>query len=159
YDPNGQFEYLSPGATAKDSFSYTIADPQGLASSATLTLTVTGGNDPPTVPDVASSTTHGTVVSGVLTATAVDSTRFTCQQVGTPLAGLTFSDDGHWSFDPSGLAPDATSASFDYQASDGIALSNIATVTINLVEQNHAPVAKEGSAQTGEDTIVAGTLS
>jgi VCBS repeat-containing protein len=159
YDPNGRFENLAPGATAKDSFTYTIADLQGLVSSATVTLTITGVNDAPTVGNVTQSTTLGTLVSGVLTATDVDSTSFTFQQVGTPLMGLTLSENGHWSYDTSGLASDATSVSFDYRASDGTALSSIATVTISLIEQNHAPVAGGATAQTNEDTVVASTLS
>ncbi len=42
YDPNGVFSPLNDGQTAQDSFTYTIADPWGMFSSATVTITVDG---------------------------------------------------------------------------------------------------------------------
>ena len=47
YDPNGKFEYLGPGQTAIDSFSYTIVDDDGGSDTATVTVTITGLNDAP----------------------------------------------------------------------------------------------------------------
>nr|MDZ8062739.1 SdiA-regulated domain-containing protein [Nostoc sp. EkiNYC01] len=43
------FNYFSQGQTATDSFSYAIADSQGLQSTAIVNVTVTGVNDAPTV--------------------------------------------------------------------------------------------------------------
>ncbi|MEH2164038.1 MAG: putative Ig domain-containing protein [Nostoc sp.] len=43
------FDYLSLGQTASDSFSYAIADSKGLESTAIVNVTVTGVNDAPTV--------------------------------------------------------------------------------------------------------------
>ena len=76
YDPNGGFEDLAAGVTRDDSFSYTIDDGQGGSDSATVTVTVTGENDPPfdiqlsndTVPD---SLAVGATV-GVLSASDPD---------------------------------------------------------------------------------------
>jgi VCBS repeat-containing protein len=48
YDPNGQFESLAPGETATDTFTYTVTDSAGLMSTATVTVTINGANDPPT---------------------------------------------------------------------------------------------------------------
>src|SRR5262249_5669884 len=47
YDPNGKFESLKQGATATDSFNYTMADGSGATSSASVTITIQGANDPP----------------------------------------------------------------------------------------------------------------
>jgi VCBS repeat-containing protein len=47
YDPHGQFEYLSAGQVASDTFTYTVADNHGGHSTATATVTVTGENDAP----------------------------------------------------------------------------------------------------------------
>ena len=49
YNPNGKFESLGTGATATDSFTYTISDGKGGTSSATATVTINGANDAPTV--------------------------------------------------------------------------------------------------------------
>src|SRR5207249_6451448 len=47
YDPNGQFESLSAGQTATDTFTYTLADSAGATSSAAVTITIQGANDAP----------------------------------------------------------------------------------------------------------------
>ncbi len=46
YNPNGQFEYLSQGETTTDSFTYTISDSNGGTSTAAVTITITGVNEP-----------------------------------------------------------------------------------------------------------------
>jgi VCBS repeat-containing protein len=42
YDPNGVFASLCPGASATDSFTYTVSDGHGGSSGATVTVTITG---------------------------------------------------------------------------------------------------------------------
>ena len=49
YDPNGQFESLQVSDSTTDSFTYTILDSLGGSSSAMVTITIDGVNDPPTI--------------------------------------------------------------------------------------------------------------
>ena len=49
YDVGTLFQTLMQGATTTDAFTYTMADGAGAASSATVTMTVTGVNDAPIV--------------------------------------------------------------------------------------------------------------
>jgi VCBS repeat-containing protein len=42
YDPNGQFEYLQPGESATDSFTYTVSDASGDTATATVAITIIG---------------------------------------------------------------------------------------------------------------------
>jgi VCBS repeat-containing protein len=42
YDPSGQFDYLQPGESAADSFTYTVADAVGDNAAATVTITIRG---------------------------------------------------------------------------------------------------------------------
>jgi VCBS repeat-containing protein len=49
YDVGGLFQSLREGATATDTFDYTMADAAGATSEATVTMTVTGVNDAPFV--------------------------------------------------------------------------------------------------------------
>jgi VCBS repeat-containing protein len=42
YDPNGQFDYLQPGESATDSFTYTVADAVGDIDTATVIITIIG---------------------------------------------------------------------------------------------------------------------
>ncbi len=64
FDPNGEFESLSFGATATTQVTYRISDGQGGFDTATLTVTVTGANDAPVAnPDTATAE-QGMAVSG-----------------------------------------------------------------------------------------------
>ncbi|MDT8442482.1 MAG: Ig-like domain-containing protein, partial [Desulfuromonadales bacterium] len=54
YDPNGQFESLSVGDEATDTFQYTVTDVNGLSDTKTVTVTITGDNDAPTVAAIVS---------------------------------------------------------------------------------------------------------
>ena len=52
YDPNGHFEYLAAGETATDTFAYTLYDTvNGVTSTSTATVTITGANDAPVLAD------------------------------------------------------------------------------------------------------------
>ena len=55
YDPNGAFEDLAVGETTTDTFTYEVTDGHGGQVTQTVTVTLTGSNDAPTVSDIASS--------------------------------------------------------------------------------------------------------
>ena len=46
YDPNGQFDFLAVSQLATDNFNYTISDGNGETDTATVSVTITGINDP-----------------------------------------------------------------------------------------------------------------
>jgi len=54
YDPNGQFQSLTAGQTATDSFTYTVSDGFSTATG-TVTVTINGVNDPPVLSNVETS--------------------------------------------------------------------------------------------------------
>ena len=56
YDPNGQFAGLQQGQTATDTFTYQASDGFHNSGSATVTVTITGLNDPPVLSNIESST-------------------------------------------------------------------------------------------------------
>ena len=47
FDPNGQYESLNDSETASETFRYTITDGNGGTAEATVTIVITGINDPP----------------------------------------------------------------------------------------------------------------
>jgi VCBS repeat-containing protein/parallel beta-helix repeat protein len=49
YHPNGQFDWLTAGSVAHDSFTYTITDGDGGFSTATVTITITGMDNAPEI--------------------------------------------------------------------------------------------------------------
>lgn len=80
YDPNGMFESLGSGDTATDSFGYTLIDDDTGSATATVTITIIGANDAPTVISVEddSASPYGSQTSdysdniGTVTITATD---------------------------------------------------------------------------------------
>jgi VCBS repeat-containing protein len=51
FDPSGRFDSLATGESAEDSFGYVVADAHGHSAQATVTVTVTGVDDPPVAVD------------------------------------------------------------------------------------------------------------
>lgn len=47
YDPGAAFQHLAAGQTATDTFSYSVRDQFGVGTSATVTITITGADEPP----------------------------------------------------------------------------------------------------------------
>jgi VCBS repeat-containing protein len=49
FDPKGLYEYLAAGESTTENFTYTVSDGNGGTDTATVTITIHGVNDPPTV--------------------------------------------------------------------------------------------------------------
>ncbi|PYR74988.1 MAG: hypothetical protein DMF87_21510, partial [Acidobacteria bacterium] len=106
------------------------------SATVTVTLTVNAVNDAPVaVGDSYSVTANATLTvaaPGVLTNDSdIDSPSITAALVGSPTHGtLTLNANGSFTYTPAAnySGPD----SFTYRASDGLALSNVATVTITV---------------------------
>jgi VCBS repeat-containing protein len=171
YGPNGQFTQLAAGETATDSLTYTITDPHGATSMATVTVSITGTNDTPVARDDGLATTNMASLNANLFAdngSGIDSDVDTgdsfevsavngvpgnvdSQITLTSGALLTVNANGAVNYDPNGafaLAPGATDTdNFTYTIADGIGATASATVTINLTG-NRAPVAQNDDYRT-----------
>lgn len=171
YDPNGKFESLAAGETATDEFEYTSNDQNGgvSASNATVTITIFGRNDAPTVvaddapefniPEDAGPTL---LTTATLLAAADDVDNGAVLAIAgaptNPSGGEgTFSFDagtGELRFDPDeaalNLAPsEVKEVLFDVEISDGTA-SVLVPAVIKISGVNDAPVAVNDPA-TGKD--------
>ncbi|PYR69578.1 MAG: hypothetical protein DMF88_05640 [Acidobacteria bacterium] len=121
---------------ANGSFTYVANDGSVNSATVTVTLTVNAVNDAPVaVGDSYSVTANATLTvaaPGVLTNDSdIDSPSITAALVGSPTHGtLTLNANGSFTYTPAAnySGPD----SFTYRASDGLALSNVATVTITV---------------------------
>mgnify|MGYP005847448193 CR=1 FL=1 len=139
YNPNGQFDDLTAGQQAVDTFSYTVSDGHGGTASARVTVTISGighTNTPPGAGDDA----YNVAVNETLTISApgvlsndndADGDPLTANLVTGPANGaLTLNADGSFTYSPN---PDFNGVdAFTYQASDGAEFSNVATVTITV---------------------------
>jgi VCBS repeat-containing protein len=88
YDPNGQFESLNEGQSATDTFTYKVSDGFHDSSSATVTITIMGSNDPPVLAGIETSTLS---YDAGTPAVAVSSTLTTSDPDDSSLAGATVS--------------------------------------------------------------------
>ena len=136
------------------------ADGTAVSNVATVTITVTGVNDAPVAVNDVATTAEETAVSGnVLTNdTDVDAgTTLTATLVATASNGtVTLAADGSFTYTPA--ANFNGTDSFTYTASDGTAVSSVATVTITVTAVNDAPVAVNDAATTAEETAVSGNV-
>ncbi len=87
YDPNGQFDNLAAGSSTTDTFTYTVTDGVTTSAAATVTITINGVNDAPTLGN------------GTLAAIPEDTGGPLGESVATIFMGQ-FSDvDAGWSFE------------------------------------------------------------
>jgi VCBS repeat-containing protein len=129
YDPNGEFNGLQQGQTATDTFSYQASDGYHNSNSATVTVTITGVNDPPVLSNVESGTLQ---YDAGTPAVALTSSLTVSNPHGTTLAGATVSISA-------GLAPSEDALGFTnqngitgtYNASTGVLILSGSTSVAN----------------------------
>ena len=137
-----------------DSFTFTVDDGSATSAPATVSITVSSVNDAPVADDDAYSTAEGQALSvdapGVLVGdTDADGDQLSAAVETDPTHGtLVLQADGSFTYTPSGSF--SGQDSFTYQASDGQAASNVATVTITVTDVTHAPVAQAQSVSATE---------
>lgn len=142
---NGSFTY-SPAVNFNGSVTFTYKANDGLADSnvATVTITVNGVNDPPLAANDSLSTVENTPIfapaPGVLgNDSDVDSTTLTAVLVSGPSNGtLSLNPNGSFTYTP--FANFTGTDSFTYKANDGLADSNVATVTVAVTPASSGDV-------------------
>ena len=118
-----------------------------------LMWTVIGaGNTPPVASNQSQNTNEDTPLNILLIATDADGDVITYSVVSQPVHG-----------ELSGTAPDLTYTpvgnyngpdSFTFKANDGIADSNVAAISLNVLPMNDSPVAEDDLSTTPQDTPV-----
>ncbi len=156
---NGSFVYTpTANYNGSDSFTYRATDGTANSNIATVSLTVNAVNDAPVAVNDSYTATEDVVLSivapGVLgNDTDVEGNPLTAAVASQPTHGtLTFNVNGSFVYTPT--ANYNGSDSFTYRANDGIANSNVATVSITINHVNHAPVAVNDAYGTSEDAAL-----
>jgi VCBS repeat-containing protein len=166
---NGTLTYTSvANASGSATVTVTVQDNGGTANggvdtsaSQTFTITVTPVNDTPVANNdsygVAEDTTLNVSTPGVLANDSdVENNSLTAVLVTNVSSGtLTLNGDGSFSYVPNSGFNGADS--FTYTANDG-AVSNTATVTINVSSVNDTPVALADTYSTNEDATLTVTI-
>ncbi|MEO5574369.1 MAG: retention module-containing protein, partial [Gammaproteobacteria bacterium] len=157
YVLNAAMNALTDGDTRIDTFTYSISDGRGGASTSTLSFTISGANDAP-VASVASTSgaEDATSIAITLTGSDIDGTIASVTLNTLPGNGLLYTDSALTTLATSGTAyaggavtfyfvPNANYngvVSFDYTLTDSQGLSNAApaTASINVTSVNDAAV-------------------
>ncbi len=145
--PDGSFSYLPAlNFNGIDTFTYVAVDALGARSqTATVTFSVAPVNDAPVANNntfnVAPASTLNVTLPGVLANdTDVDGDPLTATLVTTPIGAASFTLNPNGSFTYVPQVGFSGNDSFTYRASDGITVSNTATVTLS-VTSNLPPTA------------------
>jgi VCBS repeat-containing protein len=157
---NGSFSYTpEAGFVGQDTFTYFAVLDGAESNTATVTINVVGGeNEAPVAVNDEYSTDEGDpltiAAAGVLTNdTDADGDPLSAVVVTGPAHGtLQLNADGSFTYTPADdySGPDA----FEYVANDGLADSNVATVTITVNPLNDAPVAVDDNYSTQVNTTL-----
>jgi hypothetical protein len=149
----------TPAANFNGADSFTFKANDGVLDSqpATVTITVTPVNDPPTATPQSLTVPQGAPTSITLTGNDLDGDQLSLTVVTQPLHGALSGLTPYLTYTPT---PNYRGAdSFTFKANDGTLDSAPATVFITLTSVNHAPVATAQSVVLAEDASKAITLA
>ena len=158
FNADGSFSYTpASGYNGSDSFTYKTSDGTADSNVATVSVTVSPVNDPPSANGQAVTTAEDTAKPITLTASDPDGNPLTYSIVTGPTHGTL-----------SGTAPNVTytpaanyngADSFTFKVNDGTVDSSAATVTISVTAVNDAPVAAGSTYSTPRNRSLTGALT
>jgi len=133
-----------------DSFTFSANDGQAASNSATVSITISADqNQPPVATNQSLSTNEDTELAIILTATDAENDPLTYSIVSAPSSGTLAGTPTAVTYAPS-LNFNGTD-SFTFKANDGVSDSNIATVNLDILPVNDAPVAENQSVTVNQN--------
>jgi large repetitive protein len=160
---DGTFTYVHDGSeTTSDSFTFKVFDGEFYSDAATVTITVTPVNDAPVANDDEFDVDQGEEYVGQLTGSDIEEDDLTFLVVVNPLHGsLVINADGTFTYVHDGS--ENFEDSFTFKVNDGLADSNVATVTILVnatqPDLNAAPVANDFEFEVDQGEAYNGMVS
>jgi uncharacterized repeat protein (TIGR03803 family) len=155
----GAYTYTpQASASGTDTFTFKANDGSLDSNAAAITITIEG-NSPPVASDGTLTTREDRAMNGRLSATDPEGQPLSFSVVSNPAKGtvtLTNATTGRFMYTP--MLDAYGSDSFTFKTSDGIADSNVATVSVTITPVNDAPVALDGSITTQTNQSVSGAL-
>ena len=143
-------------ANGSDSFDYIITDEGGLTASATVSVTITPVNDPPSVTNDVVSADEDVFTTFTILAndSDVEGSALTIQSCTAPVNGGTVTIETDFlSIEYQSFLDYNGPDSFDCVISDGTDTST-ESINVNVVAQNDAPDANTDNVNTNEDTPI-----
>lgn len=166
YDPNGQFEYLAAGESTTDTFTYIVSDGNDGTDTATVTITISGLNDEPTLAaGIGAAVEDGPTVDVDLAALGGDidsdddGTSLSYAITGAPsegsaaISGTTLTFDPNTDFQDLALG-ETRDVVIQVTATDSHGAAAMNEVTVTVTGANDGPVASDDGFATDEDTTL-----
>jgi large repetitive protein len=155
----GAFLYTpQPNANGSDLLAFRVTDGDLQSEVALVAVSIEAVNDAPAASDGAAAAPKQSPITGQLVATDVDSSGLLYTLVQPPTQGtVTVAANGSYTY-ISGATATGTDR-FTFQADDGAARSNVATITITILAGSGAPIAYDRTLSTQEDTVASASLS
>jgi uncharacterized delta-60 repeat protein len=158
------YDSLAAGQTQVLDIAFTATDGIDTSTAENLTITITGTNDVPVAVASSNAVLEDATITGSVSATDADTGAvLTYALVNAAPTGLTFNNDGTYSFDASSydsLAAGQTQVlSIAFTATDGIATSTAENLTITITGTNDTPVATSAVNAVNEDAVITGSVS
>jgi large repetitive protein len=154
-NPDGTISY-TPNANfnGSDTVTYVISDGNGGTSTATVTVTVNPVNDVPVAVADSATTNEDTPVTlnPLANDSDVDGDTLSITSATSPNGTIVLNPDGTITFTPDANFNGPTTIT--YTISDGNGGTATATIAVNVVAVNDAPVANPSTAATSEDVAV-----
>ncbi|MES9853239.1 MAG: VCBS domain-containing protein [Candidatus Thiodiazotropha sp. L084R] len=158
------YETLGAGETENFEVTVTVTDDQGGTAETTLTISVQGTNDLPTVSAAETSVDEGAVVKGQLEASDVDLADGAVLTFSTDseVEGLTLNEDGSYSFDTSSYeemgAGETETIEVPITVTDDQGATAETTLTISVQGTNDLPTVSAAETSVDEGAVVKGQL-
>jgi uncharacterized delta-60 repeat protein len=158
------YDSLAAGQTQVLAVAFTATDGIDTSVSENLTITITGTNDVPVAVASSNAVLEDANITGSVSATDADTGAvLTYTLVNAAPTGLTFNNDGTYSFDASSydsLAAGQTQVlNIAFTATDGIDTSTAEDLTITITGTNDTPVATSAVNAVNEDAVITGSVS
>ncbi|WP_405279402.1 VCBS domain-containing protein [Cobetia sp. Ld8] len=167
FDPSGDFEALKDGESAVTTLTYQVSDGLGGVSTATVSVTINGVDDVPTLTPATGDVTEDTAVNGegdlVAAGTLAAGTggdagedKFTAATLTGEYGELTVDADGNWAYSADNAQDAVQQLNQGVELTDTFTVTNAdgvttTTVTITLTGVNDAPVAEADTGTTAEN--------
>lgn len=144
-------------ANGSDSFTFRVNDGTANSSAATVSISISAVNDLPVAAAKSVTTGRNTAVGIVLTGTDIEGSALTYTVLTSPTKGSLSGSAPNLTYTPNSNT--TGSDSFTYRVNDGTANSTAATVSINITNNNQAPLASSKYVPTLKNKEVAIQLS
>ena len=139
-----------PNYNGPDSFTFKASDGTADSNVATVSLTITPANDPPSCANVPLATNEDVIGERAPSCTDIDGDALTYSIVAPATHGTASVVAGKLHYAPNANTNGADS--FTYRANDGSTNSGAATVSVTVAAVNDPPVCADVSLDTAEDT-------